>query len=139
MNIAKWDWKIRTIKCWLFLIFSWGGGSQGPWFPISIPIFSKFPISAYCHYRFPFPKRMFNAEKICVVSYSITGQIEVLKYHWLLDTELHYYLSNISVRMIGTLPYSVLQNTKFLCPRIFWNIFRNPQKIYTIFRTPLRK
>ena len=59
---------------------------------------------------------MFKAIKICVVGYSITGQ---LKYQWLLDTDLHYCLSNTSVRRIGTLPYSVLQNTTFPCPTIF--------------------
>ena len=59
---------------------------------------------------------MFKAIKICVVGYSITGQ---LKYQWLLDTDLHYCLSNTSVRRIGTLPNSVLQNTKFSCPTIF--------------------
>ena len=60
--------------------------------PISVPIFPKIPISTYCYHRLPFPSRsqpfiismlkflikctkMFKANKICVVTYSITGQI----------------------------------------------------------------
>ena len=30
---------------------------QGVWFPVCVPIFSKFLISSYCHHRFPFPIR----------------------------------------------------------------------------------
>ena len=33
----------------------WGGASQRLGFPISGPIISKYPFSAYCHDRFPFP------------------------------------------------------------------------------------
>ena len=41
------------------------------------------------------------------------------RYQNLVDIELHLCLSNFSVRRIGTLPYSVLQNTKFICSKTF--------------------
>ena len=41
------------------------------------------------------------------------------RYQNLVDIELHLCLSNFSVRRIGTLPYSVLQNTKYPCPTKF--------------------
>ena len=61
---------------------------------------------------------MLTTNKIFEVSYSIDGHILVTEDYWVLDAELHFYLDNINVRRIGTLPYSVLKNIKFLCATI---------------------
>ena len=91
--------------------------------------YSKYPFSSYYHHtHFSFSIDLtFSYINVAILQYN------ALKYrrqhYWVLETELHFCLSDISVRMIGTLPICVLQNTKFSRPKIFL-CFEIRQNIY---------
>ena len=130
------------------------GGSQGVWFPISVSIISKYPFSAHSRHRFPLsngskrfhiPTFLFfyvnqqndGSKYNCGVVYSITGQNYVLSHYWVLNTVIQLCLGNISVRVIVSLPYPVIQNTKFPCPRN--PVPRNPPKYLLFFPNSVEK
>ena len=70
ITATKWYWKSWLSKIQVklrMLSKSGGGGSKGLWLPISVPIISKYPFSAYFSHRFPFPNQSQRFSYINVV------------------------------------------------------------------------